>query len=172
MLLLIPFPLLISIIAATVIHEFFHILMMQLLQVPVFEIEMSIHSINIRTIPLEVGREILCAFAGPLGSFICIIFFRQFPLFALCGFIQGCYNLLPIYPMDGGRIWSGLVKMMFDIDTTHFFKKFEIAFLCFVILCLLIAYHYTNKSVFFLCALYFIARIVRFRKIPCKEAQY
>ena len=56
------------------------------------------------TSPMTPGREALCALAGPLGSFLLLLLARHFPEAAVCGIVQGGYNLIPIYPLDGGRI--------------------------------------------------------------------
>lgn len=49
------------------------------------------------------GAEILSALAGPAGSFLLLSLYRVAPHIAICGLIQGMYNLLPVYPLDGGR---------------------------------------------------------------------
>ena len=54
--------------------------------------------------PMHPGKEALCALAGPLGSFSVILIADYFPEAALCALVQGIYNLLPFYPLDGGRI--------------------------------------------------------------------
>ena len=53
---------------------------------------------------LSSGAEALAAAAGPLGSFLLLLLVRICPALALCAFVQGCFNLLPVYPLDGGRI--------------------------------------------------------------------
>ena len=49
------------------------------------------------------GQELFCALAGPIGSLFLLLFARWLPRTALCAGFQGIYNLLPIYPLDGGR---------------------------------------------------------------------
>lgn len=49
-------------------------------------------------------RELICALAGPLGSLALLCFLRIWPQAAICGSIQGTFNLLPLYPLDGGRV--------------------------------------------------------------------
>ena len=52
---------------------------------------------------MTAGGELLCALAGPFGSLLLALLLRHVPELAICGLIQGVYNLLPLYPLDGGR---------------------------------------------------------------------
>ena len=53
---------------------------------------------------LGTAAELLAAAAGPVGSLSLLSLSGIFPRLALCGLVQGLFNLLPIYPLDGGRI--------------------------------------------------------------------
>ena len=52
------------------------------------------------------GRELICALAGPVGGLLLVALCRYIPRIAVCALIQSLYNLLPLYPMDGGRALS------------------------------------------------------------------
>lgn len=58
---------------------------------------------EIHTGPLEDSQELLCSLAGPVGSFSLFFLSHWLPKTAFCGVIQGMFNLLPIFPLDGGR---------------------------------------------------------------------
>ena len=60
------------------------------------------------------GQEIICALAGPLGSLCLLCLAKWLPRTAICAGFHGLYNLMPIYPLDGGRIVRCLTERLFD----------------------------------------------------------
>ena len=102
-----------SVSLAGAVHELSHILFLQLLHIPVFQIRVEPTGTIIQTAPLLPMQELLCAAAGPAGSILCLFLIRKFPLFAITALLQGLFNLLPIYPMDGGRILRAVCVMKF-----------------------------------------------------------
>lgn len=59
---------------------------------------------------LTQGRELICTLAGPLFGLTLLPLGRLYPQLALFALGQCLYNLLPIYPMDGGRaLFCGFV---------------------------------------------------------------
>ena len=100
----IPLPWCAGAFLAAVIHELSHIAAIYLLGERIVDIRIGIFGSVIETQPMKQGREVVCAAFGPLGSLTFAAAFSFFPEAALCALVQGLYNLLPIYPLDGGRI--------------------------------------------------------------------
>jgi Zn-dependent protease len=103
-LLVMPPAWIIGAILAVAVHECCHVLAILLCGGQIFSLTLHPWGALMETAPLTPGREALCALAGPTGSFLILLMAESFPEAALCGLIQGAYNLLPIYPLDGGRI--------------------------------------------------------------------
>ena len=100
----VPLPWLVSAWVAGFLHELCHLLALILTGAPVHSIRIGFRGAIIETGSLDSEKELLCAAAGPLCSLFLLLLIRHFPRLALCGAVQGIFNLLPVYPMDGGRI--------------------------------------------------------------------
>lgn len=170
LLLLAPLDLVFSFYAAAAIHELCHILALRLFHIPIYSMTLSISGAVIQTAPLPPKQEFLCAAAGPAGSFLCVLFLRFLPLVAIFGLIQGIYNLLPIYPMDGGRMLRCFCQIFCPrhcdmiCAVVMVMTVVAIAGVCFYL------YFHTRNHLFLLFALYFLFQTCTKRKIPCKEA--
>ena len=92
-----------SIISAAV-HEMGHLLVLRCLKQPCLNIRIGVAGAVIETGTLTPFQELLTAAAGPFFSFLPVLFWRWFPRMAVLALMQGLFNLLPVYPMDGGRI--------------------------------------------------------------------
>ena len=64
---------------------------------------------------LSPGKELICALAGPVGSLLLLLTARLFPAVAVCAALQSAYNLLPIYPLDGGRALRCAVRLFLPV---------------------------------------------------------
>ena len=111
-LLMLPLSFLLSFLMAVLVHEACHYLVLRLLDVEVYRITVGPFGASMETETMEPGREVLCALAGPLGSFLLVVGYRIIPEIAICGLVQGCFNLLPVLPMDGGRILAGMLELL------------------------------------------------------------
>lgn len=107
--LLIPAPWLLGAVAAACVHELCHIGAVCFFSGKVRRIAIGPFGAKIHAEGISGIQEAVCALAGPAGSFLCVGLIRIFPVFSLCALVQGLFNLLPVYPMDGGRALSCLI---------------------------------------------------------------
>lgn len=113
MLLLVPLPWLVAFIFAAVIHELFHYAAIRICTGDRQSLRLYTYCAYLRLPEMSRGREMICALAGPIGGLLLLFLARWFPRLAICGGIQSAYNLLPIYPLDGGRaLQSGLLLFL------------------------------------------------------------
>lgn len=59
----------------------------------------------IETGPMESWKQFISILAGPAGSLSLILLGRAAPKIAIFGLLQGLLNLIPVLPLDGGRLF-------------------------------------------------------------------
>ena len=169
LLLLFPNGLLICWIAAAAIHEMFHILMLWIFRINILSIEICLTGAKIETAPMESCKELIVALAGPVGALSVLVFARQIPQLVICVMAQSLFNLLPVYPLDGGR---ALRCLCFNIMNQKRYYIFEQCILCIMILAFtLLGIRYRLGVLPMILAL---ALIIKHRNanIPCKDGEH
>ena len=160
-----PIPWLISAILAALFHECCHALAVKLLGGKILNFTLGLRGIRLDCTPLPPGKALIASLAGPLGSFSLLLFARYIPTIALCAGVQGLFNLLPIYPLDGGRILMDACSLILPEDRASKVCHWTGTICSIIILVLaLIASIRTKLGIFPILAAWML------RKIPCKDA--
>ena len=166
---LIPIPWVISWVLAATVHECFHLIGIFLTGERIESINLGLYGAKIQTEFSKTSHEVLTAAAGPLGSAILILFARWMPRVALCGFVQAIGNLMPIYPLDGGRVLSGILRDLFPHSGERITSILQIAMLMLISgIGFYIVYRYGWGLLAVLWPVALAARTGKI-KIPCKQ---
>ena len=150
-------------ILAAIFHELCHLGAVKLLGGRALGFRAGARGAVLEVAGLSPWREALAAAAGPAGSLLLLLLAGPFPGLALCGLGQGLFNLLPVFPLDGGRILLRVLEM-FRLGErarkmTALVSRLTLAGLC-------------MGCIFWgvpLAAVFFLPLIMR--NIPCKEGQ-
>jgi stage IV sporulation protein FB len=102
-LLVLPLRWIMAAITAAVVHESCHALAVSLCGGRLRTLSVGKSGAVMVADPMTPTREFFCTMAGPLGSALLVLTFPWLPRVAFCSAVHCVYNLLPIYPLDGGR---------------------------------------------------------------------
>ncbi len=89
---------------AVLVHELSHIATLLAMGVHIYSVRMETTGAVIEAEPMPPWKEIISTLAGPVGGATLLLFADLFPQGAVCALVHSLYNLLPIYPLDGGRV--------------------------------------------------------------------
>ena len=104
LLLLLPLNWLLAAVAAAFVHEMGHLIAISATGAKMGNIRIGARGARMDALLTSPKQELRCAAAGPVASFALLGLAHVFPRLAICASIQGAFNLLPVYPFDGGRI--------------------------------------------------------------------
>lgn len=117
--LLLPLDWLLAALTAAAFHELCHVMAIFLAGGSVHSLQIGPEGALMEASAMEPWRELACVLAGPLGSFSLLLLSEFVPKIGLCGFVQGSFNLIPLYPLDGGRALSCAMEALFLPDTAQ-----------------------------------------------------
>lgn len=104
LLMILPLDWLLSAVIAAVFHELCHIFLLWMLNGNIQSVKLGAEGCVIEATGIGEVGQFLSILAGPLGSLALVLFCRTAPKIGVCGLIHGLYNLLPVLPLDGGRL--------------------------------------------------------------------
>lgn len=111
LLLIVPFRWLCAILLAAFFHELCHYTAIRCLTDNRSRVRLFTYTARMDLPEMGRGAELLCAAAGPMGGMLLSMLWPWFPRLAIVAALQSGYNLLPIYPLDGGRMLRCCLKM-------------------------------------------------------------
>lgn len=121
------------------LHEAAHLLLLRLAGAPVQRVSFSLCGACIHTAPLKRRWEIAVSAAGPATNFLLFLLLRRIPIASLVNLCLFAYNLLPFYPLDGGRILRAVLHTLLP-DTAAELLERIVAGLCLLLLSALACY--------------------------------
>ena len=124
-----------------------------------FKVNYNDYNKKIRKGTILSLKRMLIAFAGPFTNLIVIIIFLLFnvnffgierEIIIYSNILIGIFNLIPIYPLDGGRILKEVLHINFGLETGERYTNLTSKIVAFIItiMCSFIILYIKNISIF------------------------
>lgn len=105
-------------------HEAGHLIALLAMHIPVKRFSLTACGAVLETPMLPYWQELIAAAAGPAVNLLLFaVLMRKMPLFSLINFFLFSYNLLPFYPLDGGRILRAVLSMLLPQKSARILEK-------------------------------------------------
>ena len=127
---LIPIKWVICWLLAQFFHEVFHIIALKYCKYRITSLRLGHSGLVIDGDFDDRTQMILCSLAGPCAGIILFCFFGSRSPLGICGLCQSAFNLLPVFPLDGGRsVRILLIRLAGSQLGARLFCIFELIFL-------------------------------------------
>ena len=96
------------VLGAAALHELGHILCLRRFGAPIRRLRIGVLGAVLETGgTMSYGRELAAVLAGPLANLLAAVLlgWLGYPVSAGANAVLGAFNLLPVSPLDGRRIW-------------------------------------------------------------------
>ena len=104
-------------LTAIAVHELAHTIVLLLLGGEIRGLRLGFAQLTLRTGFLTARTELLATAAGPGVNLLCACLLgRAAPQLAGASLLLGGFNLLPVYPLDGGRLLLGLLRLRWGLS--------------------------------------------------------
>ena len=146
------------------LHELGHICVAKLLKIKLEKVEILPCGFSASFYNLKAGKEeIIVAIAGPIVSFTLAMLFQYIDIIKISNILKQeivysnililIFNLLPIYPLDGGRILKNILhKGMKNLKTEKIINKISyITIVVLTIISSIAVYYFKNIAIFLVC---------------------
>ena len=173
MILVLPADWIMSAMAAAFVHELCHYLAILACTGKTTGVSLYSFAARIRLPEMRKGCELFCALAGPLGGIGLWFLYPWFPKLALCAFLQSLYNLIPVYPMDGGRALRCILHILLKPSCAEFVGAF-IQWLVLGVLMLLSVYAFwvLHMGILPMAAALILVFRAKDAKMPCNAMHF
>lgn len=144
----------------SILHEVGHIIIALLFKVKLEKIEIMPFGLSASFDTSLKNKEIFVTLAGPFMSLALAILCKYIDLIYITvqeavysNILILLFNIIPIYPLDGGRIIKCILNSKFDIIKTENLTN-KISYITIIILTIISSiavYYYKNLAIFLVC---------------------
>lgn len=169
LLLVVPLNWISAALFAAAIHELAHASVVRMLGGRIFGLRIGASGARMDVEPLGPAQEMVCAAAGPLGSFLLLATAQQFPRLAICGLFHGLFNCLPVLPMDGGRVMRCLLLLLLPERGERVFMILQKTVILVLLPGAAVLFFRKMPGILVYFVLFLLIRLWVHRKRPCKR---
>lgn len=157
----IPLPWISAWIIAIIFHEFCHYIAVILCGGETYSLKIGLLGAEMQCSNMSDICQVITILCGPIGGLFLTCFGHCFPRLALSSFFLSLYNLIPLLPLDGGRV----LYILFE--KRKWFYHFEKFLLIILFFCAVFLTFFLKLGLLPITAVAIL--YLKYRKIPCKE---
>lgn len=139
----------------SILHEMGHIMAGLILKMKLEKIELMPFGLSVsfsKGFTTNI-KEIFVALAGPIMSLALAIIGSEFEVIVYSNILICLFNLIPLYPLDGGRIIKGILHIILGSEKSENItnKISNVTIIILTVISSIAVYYYKNIAIFLIC---------------------